>query len=175
MIISFENLIFKKTIFFGGSVYIKCAGFKHSRLVETVSSLTSSVIIPCVLIRFPGFLSSLFLFFSPKTLSESSSPVFRTFRITKMENREKVGSPSSFTNDLFGAKESTPVSTGIFSSIFPPPSTVHFLLSCTSLFVLMGFLFLEVVYNVWRRFFDSCFGLRKLPKLKLRKTKGISV
>ncbi|KAI5675085.1 hypothetical protein M9H77_06035 [Catharanthus roseus] len=49
-----------------------------------------------------------------------------------MEKEEKVGSPSpssssSFTNDLFGAKESAqpPSSTaGIFSSIFPPPSTV---------------------------------------------------
>lgn len=46
-----------------------------------------------------------------------------------MENKEKIGSPSSFTNDLFGAKESAqlPASsavTGIFSSIFPPPSTV---------------------------------------------------
>ncbi|CAK9147418.1 unnamed protein product [Ilex paraguariensis] len=45
-----------------------------------------------------------------------------------MENKKQVGSSkfSSFTTDLFGAKDSSspPSSTGIFASIFPPPSTV---------------------------------------------------
>lgn len=49
-----------------------------------------------------------------------------------MENGKQMGSPysssSSFTNDLFGSKDSpTPSSpNGIFSSIFPPPSAVSF-------------------------------------------------
>ncbi|KAI3461558.1 hypothetical protein Pfo_018221 [Paulownia fortunei] len=46
-----------------------------------------------------------------------------------MENKKRVGSsslPSSFTNDLFGAKHSSPTSAlnGSFSSIFPAPSKV---------------------------------------------------
>ncbi|KAK3004568.1 hypothetical protein RJ639_019359 [Escallonia herrerae] len=46
-----------------------------------------------------------------------------------MENQKQVGSsspPSSFTAELFGAKESPapPSSAGIFASIFPPPATV---------------------------------------------------
>ncbi|KAL2488968.1 Encodes a protein involved in salt tolerance [Forsythia ovata] len=41
-----------------------------------------------------------------------------------MENKKRVGSSSSFTDDLFGAKESSPSSAGIFSSIFQPPSSV---------------------------------------------------
>ncbi|XP_022859149.1 uncharacterized protein LOC111379937 [Olea europaea var. sylvestris] len=43
-----------------------------------------------------------------------------------MENNKRVGSSSSFTNDLFGVKESSPSSTssGIFSSILQPPSRV---------------------------------------------------
>ncbi|GAV78320.1 hypothetical protein CFOL_v3_21788 [Cephalotus follicularis] len=42
-----------------------------------------------------------------------------------MENKRQVGSSSSFTADLFGTKEPpTSSSTGIFASIFPPPSMV---------------------------------------------------
>ncbi|CAI9770867.1 unnamed protein product [Fraxinus pennsylvanica] len=43
-----------------------------------------------------------------------------------MENKKHVGSSSSFTNDLFGVKESSPssASSGIFSSILQPPSRV---------------------------------------------------
>lgn len=41
-----------------------------------------------------------------------------------MEGRRQVGSSSSFTSELFGTKESPPSnSSGIFASIFPPPST----------------------------------------------------
>ncbi|XP_050370096.1 uncharacterized protein LOC126788170 isoform X2 [Argentina anserina] len=42
-----------------------------------------------------------------------------------MESVKKQGSSSSFTAELFGFKESPPKSsTGIFASIFPPPSQV---------------------------------------------------
>lgn len=45
-----------------------------------------------------------------------------------MANNKQVGSSfpstsSSFTADLFGAKESPSSSAGVFASIFPPPST----------------------------------------------------
>ncbi|XP_071723065.1 uncharacterized protein [Rutidosis leptorrhynchoides] len=43
-----------------------------------------------------------------------------------MENNSRVSSSSSFISDLFDTKESTnSVSTGIFESIFPPPSTAN--------------------------------------------------
>ncbi|XVF19976.1 hypothetical protein REPUB_Repub11eG0157800 [Reevesia pubescens] len=43
------------------------------------------------------------------------------------ESERQVGSSSSFTADLFGSKESSSSSSskGIFSSIFPPPSSVE--------------------------------------------------
>ncbi|KAG8495042.1 hypothetical protein CXB51_012714 [Gossypium anomalum] len=42
-----------------------------------------------------------------------------------METKRQVGSSSSFTADLFGSKDSSSSSSkGIFSSIFPPPSSV---------------------------------------------------
>ncbi|XP_015873888.3 uncharacterized protein LOC107410918 [Ziziphus jujuba] len=43
-----------------------------------------------------------------------------------MEGQKKGSSSSSFTADLFGAKEYSPPqqSTGLFASIFPPPSKV---------------------------------------------------
>ncbi|KAF8396828.1 hypothetical protein HHK36_018462 [Tetracentron sinense] len=43
-----------------------------------------------------------------------------------MEGRKQVGSSSSISSDLFGAKDSTLSSSsmGIFGSVFPPPSTV---------------------------------------------------
>ncbi|XWS74073.1 hypothetical protein CRYUN_Cryun02cG0184200 [Craigia yunnanensis] len=41
-----------------------------------------------------------------------------------MESKRQVGSSSSFTADLFGSKESSSSSKGIFSSIFQPPSSV---------------------------------------------------
>lgn len=44
-----------------------------------------------------------------------------------MEGQKKGSSSSSFTADLFGAKEYSPPqqSTGLFASIFPPPSKVY--------------------------------------------------
>ncbi|KAB2080880.1 hypothetical protein E1A91_A05G097500v1 [Gossypium mustelinum] len=42
-----------------------------------------------------------------------------------METKRQVGSSSSFTADLFGSKDSSSSSSkGIFSSIFPPPSSI---------------------------------------------------
>lgn len=48
----------------------------------------------------------------------------------KMESAKKQGSAaSSLTADLFGVKEPPPKSsTGIFASIFPPPSQVYLIL-----------------------------------------------
>ncbi|XP_040973624.1 uncharacterized protein [Gossypium hirsutum] len=43
----------------------------------------------------------------------------------EMESNKQIGTSSSFTAHLFGSKESSPSSKGIFSSIFPPPSMVH--------------------------------------------------
>ncbi|KAH1130735.1 hypothetical protein J1N35_002113, partial [Gossypium stocksii] len=42
----------------------------------------------------------------------------------EMESKKQIDSSSSFTAHLFGSKESSPSSKGIFSSIFPPPSMV---------------------------------------------------
>ncbi|XP_052179091.1 uncharacterized protein LOC127792584 [Diospyros lotus] len=44
-----------------------------------------------------------------------------------METRKQLSSPSSFAADLFGSNQSQSPSakTGIFASIFPPPSTVR--------------------------------------------------
>ncbi|KAI4368872.1 hypothetical protein MLD38_017380 [Melastoma candidum] len=44
-----------------------------------------------------------------------------------MENKKQMGSspPSSYSPDVFGAKESSPgAPAGVFASIFPPPQTV---------------------------------------------------
>ncbi|KDP42186.1 hypothetical protein JCGZ_02916 [Jatropha curcas] len=43
---------------------------------------------------------------------------------SKKEKHSSSSSSSSFTADLFGTKEPPPTSTGIFASIFPPPSKV---------------------------------------------------
>ncbi|MBA0548446.1 hypothetical protein Golob_019548 [Gossypium lobatum] len=55
-------------------------------------------------------------------LWEFTSFVYREGK--EMESKKQNGSSSSFTAHLFGSKESSPSSKGIFSSIFPPPSTV---------------------------------------------------
>ncbi|XP_043701722.1 uncharacterized protein LOC122652116 [Telopea speciosissima] len=39
-----------------------------------------------------------------------------------MEGKKQVGSSSSFPSDLFGTKESSPPSKGVFGSVFPPAS-----------------------------------------------------
>ncbi|TYI73224.1 hypothetical protein E1A91_D07G116400v1 [Gossypium mustelinum] len=55
-------------------------------------------------------------------LWEFTSFVYREGK--EMESKKQNGSCSSFTAHLFGSKESSPSSKGIFSSIFPPPSMV---------------------------------------------------
>ncbi|KAI3694471.1 hypothetical protein L1987_77436 [Smallanthus sonchifolius] len=43
-----------------------------------------------------------------------------------MEGKKQATSSSSFTNELFGSKESSASSSsGLFNSIFPPPSKAH--------------------------------------------------
>ncbi|KAK8550862.1 hypothetical protein V6N12_039545 [Hibiscus sabdariffa] len=50
---------------------------------------------------------------------------FLTNKTRAMETKRPVGSSSSFAADLFGSKESSSLSSkGVFSSIFPPPSSV---------------------------------------------------